>query len=268
MGADAWQQAGWGSLEVVTALAAGVLLAAAFVAWERRAREPMLPMRFFRSRAFGRATRPGFFFFASLYGALFFLAQFLQTALAMGRSAPGCGCSPGPPCCSWSLRSPAPSSTGSASGRCIVGGLLLQAVGMAWIGLIAAPDLAYAKLVAPLIVAGAGVSMAMPASQNAVLNAVAKSEIGKASGTFNMLRFLGGVFGIAITVAAFAGTGSVASPEAFSAGFARAIGVAAALSLSGAVAGLWLPSVADLTFLPVLLRVLRRNVKSKATLES
>ena len=94
----------------------------------------------------------------------------------------------------------------------IVGGLFLQAVGMAWIALIAAPDLAYAELVAPLIVAGAGVSMAMPAAQNAVVSAVAKSEIGKASGTFNMLRFLGGVFGIAITVAAFAGTGGVALP--------------------------------------------------------
>ena len=47
----------------------------------------------------------------------------------------------------------------------IVGGLLLQAAGMAWIAFIAAPDVTYAKLVAPLIVAGAGVSMAMPAAR-------------------------------------------------------------------------------------------------------
>jgi hypothetical protein len=86
-----------------------------------------------------------------------------------------------------------------------------KAVGMAWIALITAPELAYAKLVAPLILAGAGVSMAMPAAQNAVLSSVAAPEIGKASGTFNMLRFLGGVFGIALLVAAFAGTGSANS---------------------------------------------------------
>jgi hypothetical protein len=59
----------------------------------------------------------------------------------------------------------------------------------------------------------------MPAAQNAVLSSVAQTEIGKASGTFNMLRFLGGVSGIAIAVAVFAGSGSFGSPQAFSAGF-------------------------------------------------
>jgi MFS family permease len=108
--------------------------------------------------------------------------------------------------------------------------------------LIAAPDLAYANLVAPLIVAGAGVSMAMPAAQNAVLSAVAATEIGKASGTYNMFRFLGGVFGIALAVTVFAAVGHVGSPQAFSAGFAPAMGVAAVLSLLGAVAGLWQPA--------------------------
>jgi hypothetical protein len=122
--------------------------------------------------------------------------------------------------------------------------MLLQAVGMAWIAVIAAPDLAYGALVAPLIIAGAGVSVAMPAAQNAVLSSVAQTEIGKASGTFNMLRFLGGVSGIAIAVAVavFAGNGSFGSPQAFSAGFAAAIGVSAVLSLLGAVAGMWQPA--------------------------
>ena len=50
-------------------------------------------------------------------------------------------------------------------------------------------------MVAPLILAGVGVSMATPAVQNAVLSSVAVVEIGKVSGIFNMGRFLGGVFG-------------------------------------------------------------------------
>ena len=237
--------AGWGSFEVVTALAAGIVLATAFVAWQLRAREPMVPMRFFRSRAFAAGNATGFFMFATLYGAVFFMAQFLQTAQGHGPLDAGLRLLP------WTATlfvvAPIAGALVNRVGErpLIVCGLFLQAVGLAWIALIAVPDLAYAKLVAPLIVAGAGVSMAMPASQNAVLSAVAKTEIGKASGTFNMLRFLGGVFGIAILVAAFAGTGSVASPEAFSAGFAAAIGVAAALSLSGAIAGLWLPARRD-----------------------
>jgi hypothetical protein len=56
-----------------------------------------------------------------------------------------------------------------------------------------------------------------------------------------MMRELGGVFGIAIAVAVFAGAGSYASPQAFTDGFGPAIGVAAALSLAGALAALALP---------------------------
>jgi hypothetical protein len=50
----------------------------------------------------------------------------------------------------------------------------------------------YVQLVPALIVAGAGVSMAMPAAQNAVFGSVAATEVGKASGVFNMFRLLGG----------------------------------------------------------------------------
>jgi EmrB/QacA subfamily drug resistance transporter len=234
--------AGWGSLEVVTALAAGFLLAVAFVAWERRAHEPMLPMRLFRSRAFSLGNAANFLTFASLFGALFFMAQFLQTAQGYGPLDTGLRLLP------WTgtlfIVAPIAGSLVNRVGErpLMVGGLILQAVGMAWIALIAAPDLAYSALVAPLIVAGCGISMSMPATQNSVMNSVAGSEIGKASGAFNMLRQLGGAFGVAILVAVFARAGSYASPRAFSDGFTRALGVSAVLSLLGAVAGLGLPS--------------------------
>ncbi len=234
--------AGWASPEVVAALVAGVLLAVAFVAWELQAREPMVPMRLFRSRAFSSGNAAGFLLFGSVQGTLFFMAQFLQTA--QGHGPLGAGLRLLPWTATLFVVAPIAGALVNRIGErlLIVVGLFLQAVGMAWIGRIAAPDLAYATLVAPLIVAGTGASMAIPAARNAVLSSVAATEIGKASGTFNMLRFLGAVFGIAILAAAFAGSGSFGSPQAFSAGFAPAIGVSAALSLVGAVAGMWLPS--------------------------
>src|SRR5262249_38326954 len=234
--------AGWTSPEVAAALVAGFLLAIAFVAWELRAGAPMLPMRLFRSRAFSSGNAASFLYSASLYGTVFFMAQFLQTALGHGPVGAGLRLLP------WTATlfvvAPIAGALVNRIGErsLIVFGLVLQAVGMAWIAMVAAPDLAYATLVAPLIVAGAGVSMAMPAAQNAVLSSVAQTEIGKASGTFNMLRFLGGVSGIAIAVAVFAGSGSFSSPQTFSAGFVAAIGVAAVLSLLGAVAGMWQPA--------------------------
>jgi len=234
-------RAGWGSLEVVGALTAGFPLAVAFVAWERRARAPMLPLRFFHSRAFSAGNAAGFLFVASLYGSAFFLAQFLQTALGYGPLGAGLRLLP------WTamlfVSAPVAGILINRFGErtLMVGGLLLQAVAMAWIALIARPDLAYPELVAPLIIAGFGAS-AIPAGQNAVVSSVATNEIGKASGAFNMLRQLGGAFGVAILAAVFATTGSFSSAQAFSAGFAPAIGVSAALSLVGAVAGIGLPS--------------------------
>jgi MFS family permease len=202
----------------------------------------MAPMRFFRSRSFSSGVAASFLFYASMYGTLFLLPQFLQTA--QGHGPLGAGLRLLPWTATTFIVAPLAGHLVSRIGErtLIVAGVSLQAIGMAWVGLIVAPDLPYLRLVAPLITAGAGVSMAMPAAQNAVLSAVAASEIGQASGMFNMLRFLGGAFGVAILVAAFAATGSLASPAACSVGFAAAMAVAAALSSAAAIAGLWQPA--------------------------
>src|SRR5919198_529948 len=211
-------QAGWGSLEVVGTLAAGAVLAAAFVAWELRAREPMLPMGFFRSRAFSAGNASVFFLLASLFGAVFFLAQFLQTSLGHGPLDTGLRLMP------WTatlfIVAPIAGSLVNRVGErpLIVGGLLLQTIGMASLALMASPTMAYADMVPALVVAGTGVSMAIPATQSVIMGALGPTEAGKASGTYNMVRQLGGVFGIAILVAVFSGAGSYASPQAVSEG--------------------------------------------------
>jgi MFS family permease len=232
---------GWGSAEVVGSLAAGVLLVAAFVAWEARAREPMLPLRYFRLPAFSSGNAASFLLYGSIFGAAFMVPQFLQVSLHYGPLGAGLRLAP------WTvtlfLVAPIAGARVSRIGErpLVVGGLVLQAAGLAWLALIARPDLAYPAMVAPLVVSGVGVSMAMPAVQNAVVGAVPRPAIGKASGTFNTLRQLGGTFGIAIVATAFAAAGGYASPQAFSDGFARAIGVTAALSLAAAAAGLRTP---------------------------
>jgi len=233
---------GWMSLEVVSALAAGILLAVGFVLWELRARQPMVPMRLFRSRALSSGIAASFLFYAAMYGSLFFLPQFLQVAQGQGPFDVGLRLLP------WTatLFVFAPIGGGLVNRlgerSLVVAGLGLQTIGMTWIALTATPGLAYTKFIAPLVLAGAGVSVAMPAAQNAVLNSVARPEVGKASGVFNMFRFLGGVTGIAIAVAVFTATGGFRSATAFTTGFVAATGVSAILSLLGAIAGLWQPA--------------------------
>jgi MFS family permease len=234
--------AGWASLEVLTALAAGALLVIAFVAWELRVDAPMLPMRFFRSRAFSAANAANLFLFASQFGSLFLLAQYLQVALGYGPLGAGLGLMP------WAgllmVFAPISGALADRTGErpLVVGGLLMQTIAMGWLALIARPDLAYIQMLPPLIISGFGLSMAMPATQKSVIGAVAVTEIGKASGAGSMVRWLGAVFGIAILAAVFAGSGGYTSAAAFSAGFGPAIGMAAVLSLGGALAGCFVPT--------------------------
>ncbi len=233
--------AGWASAEALGALIGGLALVAAFVRWELRASAPMLPMGFFRSRAFSAGNAAIFCAVGALFCAVFFMAQFMQAGLGYGPLDAGLRLLP------WTatLFFVAPIA-GMAVDRLgerpfLVVGPLLQAAGMGWLALIADAGVDYGRLVPPLIVAGIGISMTFPAAQNSVLGSVPEEAIGKAAGTNSTMRELGGVLGIALGVAAFAGVGGYASAAAFSDGFAAAMGVSAGLSLLAALAGWMLP---------------------------
>ncbi len=233
---------GWDSVEVVVALAVGVLLVVAFVGWQRRANQPMLPLRLFRSRGFSAGNTVIFFWWASGLGALFLMAQFLQTTLHLGPLAAGLALVP------WGATTfIAPQLAGLLINRLgerplVAGGQVLQACCMAWIALIAEPHMAYWQLVAPLVLSGAGIAIAIPAIQTAVIGSVAPQNVGKASGTFSTLRQLGGVFGVAAVGAVFTSAGGYASAETFSNGFRPAIAAAGVFALAGALAAVALPN--------------------------
>ena len=232
---------GWASAEVVSTLIAGAVLTAAFVAWEQRFRAPMLPMGLFRERTFRASNASGFFLFASNFSSLFLLAQYFQTALGYSPLSAGLRMLP------WTATVFAVAPIAGAmvarvgARRLMVGGMLMQAGGMGAIALLVNSGASYPALVAPLVIAGSGISTAMPASQNAVVSAVPPDAIGKASGAYNTLRQLGGVFGVAIVVSVFAGTGSYATVASFTDGFIPAIGVSSVLSVVAALAGLAMP---------------------------
>ncbi|MBG0822543.1 MFS transporter [Planomonospora sp. ID91781] len=233
--------AGWGSAEVLGALLLGVALVIVFVLWERRAKTPMLPMRFFRSRAFATANPANFCVFASLYGTMFFLAQYFQTVHGEGPLGAGLRLMP------WTgtlmVCAPLAGRLADKAGEraFVAGGLLLQTLGMGWIAVVAGTGTGYLEILPALVIGGAGLTMAMPAAQKAVVGAVRPEEIGQASGVFMTLRMFGGVFGTSVTVAVFAGAGGYASAEEFSDGFSAGMGTVAALAFIGMLVALGMP---------------------------
>src|SRR5277367_3940874 len=160
---------GWSSPEVLSTLALGLVFAIAFIAWEWHSSAPMIPMGMFASRSFAAGVGASLLFYAAMYGVLFLLPQFLQTTLGFGPLGAGLRLLP------WTATlfatAPIAGAVVNKVGErpLVVTGLAMQAIGLGWIALIAAPGMAYSAIIAPLAFAGVGVSMAMPAVQNAVL---------------------------------------------------------------------------------------------------
>ena len=116
--------------------------------------------------------------------------------------------------------------------------MLVQAAGLGWFAAIATTTTRYGALVPPLILTGIGISLAIPSTTAAALDAATPSEVGKASGANSTMQRFGAVFGVAIVESVLAAGGHLGSATSFTAGFRPALAVAAGLSLLGAATAL------------------------------
>jgi EmrB/QacA subfamily drug resistance transporter len=235
------QDLGWTSTTVVGSATAGLLLLAAFVAWELRAPAPMLPMRFFRSRGFSATSGVTVAMFFGTFGSIFLLAQFFQTVQGYSPLEAGLRTLP------WTgvtiLVAPIAGILSDRVGSRVLMtlGLSLQAGAMALLALVSTPDVPYAQLVGPFAMAGAGMALVFAPAANAVLSSVRPQEAGQASGATNTFREIGGALGVSVLSTVFAGAGSYISPQAFTNGMTRAVWVGAGVLAAGAVCALFVP---------------------------
>ena len=229
---------GWTSTEIVASLGAGLVLIAAFVGWEMRAAEPMIPLRFFRSRSFTAANVVSLLMTFGMFGSIFLLAQFFQVVQHYSPFQAGLRTLP------WTIMpvfvAPIAGLVSSRTGTrpLLVLGMSLQAIALAWLSVVTTPTVEYVAIIPAFIMAGIGMGLFFAPIANVVLSAVRPEEEGKASGANNAIRELGGVFGVAVLASIFAANGSYVSAVSFVDGMIPALRVGAVVVAFGAVAAL------------------------------
>lgn len=233
---------GWQRSSTFGTLIAGGLLLVGFVLWELRAAQPMLPMHLFRSASFSSGNATAFLMSGTVFAAAFLVAQYMQ--FGRGYSPLDAGLRVLPWTATPVFVAPAAGLISDRIGRraVLVLGMALQGVGLIWFALLATTHVAYGDLVLPLIVAGVGVSMALPIAPTVVVSAVKPQEMGKASGVNSTMQRFGAAFAIAIGAAVFASYGHIGTPSSFVAGFQPALVVVGSLSLLGALTALGVQS--------------------------
>ena len=234
---------GWSSAGVLSAFAVGAVGLAAFVWWELRIENPMLPLRLFRNRAFAAVNVTAMLFSFGMFGSIFFLSQFLQTVQGYSPLSAGLRILP------WTgmimVLAPIVGILAERWGgkRLVVPGLILQTAGLVWLALLLTPSTPYIDMVPAFILAGTGMTLFFVPLASLVLGAVPSSLEGIASGTNSAFRELGGVLGIAVLGAVFSSSGGYASPQDYVNGLTPAIWGGAAVVLLGVLTALLVPSL-------------------------
>ncbi len=188
---------GWGSTHTLGYLGGGLALLGAFVAWERHTKEPMLPLSFFRVRAFSVASVLVALVGFGMFGVIFFISLYFQNTLGYSPLEAGVRTLP----MTLTLMAIAPLA-GKINARIgpryqLTAGMFFSAVGL--LGLSrAGVHSSYNEIWPFYALMGAGLSLAMPAVSATGMGAVDPRKTGVASGVINASRQVGGALGIAV----------------------------------------------------------------------
>ncbi|MGW0419261.1 MFS transporter [Streptomyces sp. NPDC003015] len=233
---------GWTDSVVLLALFTGAALLAAFVLYSTRAKNPMLPMRLFRSRAFSGINAASLLMFLGMFGSIFLLSQYMQGVLGYSPTEAGLRMLP------WTgmpmLVAPiAGILSDRIGGRPVVAtGLFFQAAGLAYMSSVVTVDASYGAQLPGLILSGIGMALFFAPASNLVMSSVLPKEQGIASGANNALREVGGALGIAVMASIFSSQGGYESGQSFVDGLRPALVTGAAVVALAGVAALLIPS--------------------------
>jgi EmrB/QacA subfamily drug resistance transporter len=188
---------GWTSGTILGALAAAAVLLVAFVVVELRQRTPMMDVRLFENARFTAASLTTGLVFFALFGALFFLSQYLQSVL--GYDALGSGLRMLPVSVALVVTAPLSARLAERFGtKLVVGaGMLLVTGGLALLS-TASTASGFGLVAASLLLLGVGMGNVMAPATEAIMGALPPARAGVGSAVSSTVRQVGGVLGVAV----------------------------------------------------------------------
>lgn len=228
-------QDGWSSPQILAGLIAGSVLVVAFILWELRSTEPMLPMRLFKNRSFSGVNAASLLMAVGMFGSIFLLIQFFQDIEGYSPLDAGIRMLP------WTgmpiIVAPiAGMLSDRIGGRpLVILGLFLQASCLGWMAVVTKVGVTYSEQWPALVLGGVGMALFYAPIANVLMGSVTPDEQGMASGANNALRELGGALGIAVLTSIFTTYGSLATGHLFAKGLLPALWVGAAVVALGGI---------------------------------
>jgi EmrB/QacA subfamily drug resistance transporter len=188
---------GWTSSVILVGFGLAALFLAAFVAWELRAAEPMLDVRLFKIRRFSGASASIALVFFALFGAIFFLTQYLQDVMGLTPFHAGLAMVPAAAGMMPGSRL-SPKLAARLGTRVVVAsGLLMAAMAMLVISGLDASS-SYGTLGAALVLMGLGMGFTMAPATASVMGSLPREHAGVGSAMNDTVRMVGGSLGVAI----------------------------------------------------------------------
>jgi EmrB/QacA subfamily drug resistance transporter len=234
--------AGWGSTQTISLLAASAVLQAAFVVIELRSKAPLVPFRIFRLRTLTGANVVGLLVGASLFSMFFFISLYMQQVL--GYSAIKSGLSYLPLALTIIVAAGIASQLVTRVGYkpVLVTGMAFIAAGLVWFGQVSVDGGYLSDILGPSLLAAVGLGFSFVPVTIAAVAGVQEQEAGLASGLINTSQQVGGALGLAVlaTVAnsrtddvMAAGDGHARLQNALTEGFQSAFLTGAGFALLG-----------------------------------
>ncbi|HVO68915.1 MAG TPA: MFS transporter [Aggregatilineaceae bacterium] len=191
-------QKSWTASNVLVAFAAAGLLLVTFAWWENRTSNSMLPVRFFKNMSFTGANLALTLLVFSMFGALFFLSQYLQSV--QGYTALQTGVRLFPMALTMMVAAASSARIARAVGTklAVSGGILIAAIAMLFMAEAYTVDSSYPTLLFGLMLLAVGLGTAMAPATNSIMGSVPVDKAGVGSAMNDTNRMVGGALGVAV----------------------------------------------------------------------